>query len=122
TIGIFNPLESYGGSVPTMVNQVELAKRAEEAGFAALWFRDVPLHVPAFGDAGQIYDPFVYMGYIAAHTSKMAGTCRGTSLNHKAEKPASSARLANSTWFAIVGTLPPYDSRGLKIPIVSLSS
>ena len=72
TIGIFFPLESYSESVPTMLNQIELAKRTEELGFAALWFRDVPLHVPSFGDVGQIYDPFVYLGYIAAHTNKIA--------------------------------------------------
>jgi luciferase-type oxidoreductase len=72
TLGVFFAIESYSGSVPNMLNQVELAKRAEEVGFSALWFRDVPMHVPAFGDVGQIYDPWVYMGYIAAHTTKIA--------------------------------------------------
>jgi luciferase-type oxidoreductase len=72
TLGVFFAIESYSGSIPTMLNQVELAKRAEEVGFSALWFRDVPMHVPAFGDVGQIYDPWVYMGYIAAHTTKAA--------------------------------------------------
>jgi len=72
TLGVFFAIESYSGSIPKMENQVELAKRAETLGFAALWFRDVPLHDPNFGDVGQIYDPWVYLGYIAAHTSRIA--------------------------------------------------
>ncbi len=74
TLGLFFPLESYEGSVPEMniEKQLKLAKRAEELDFAALWVRDVPLHDPYFGDAGQMYDPWVYLGYIAAHTQNMA--------------------------------------------------
>jgi len=72
TLGLFFPIESYTGSIPTMLHQVELAKRAEEIGFSALWFRDVPMHVPTFGDVGQVYDPWVYMAYMAAHTTKAA--------------------------------------------------
>ena len=68
TLGIFLPIESYRGAIPTMKDQVALAQRAEAYGFKALWFRDVPLHVPSFGDAGQVYDPWVYMSYLAAHT------------------------------------------------------
>ncbi|GCD83940.1 hypothetical protein PTHTG4_30050 [Parageobacillus thermoglucosidasius] len=47
TLGLFFPIESYEGSVP------EMAKRAEELNFAALFVRDVPLHDPYFGDVGQ---------------------------------------------------------------------
>ena len=72
TLGLFFPIESYPGNIPTMLHQVELAKRAEEIGFSALWFRDVPMHVPTFGDVGQVYDPWVYMAYMAAHTTKAA--------------------------------------------------
>jgi luciferase-type oxidoreductase len=52
-----------------MTGQVELARRAERLGFRALWFRDVPLLDPDFGDIGQVIDPWVYLGYIAARTS-----------------------------------------------------
>ena len=45
-----------------MRDQVALAQRAERAGFAALWFRDVPLRDPSFGDVGQVFDPWVYLG------------------------------------------------------------
>jgi luciferase-type oxidoreductase len=72
TLGVFFPIEAFEGSSPTMTRQVELAQRAEDLGFDALWFRDVPLLDPAFGDAGQIYDPWVYLGYIAAHTTSIA--------------------------------------------------
>jgi luciferase-type oxidoreductase len=72
TLGVFFPIEAFEGSSPTMARQVELAQRAEALGFDALWFRDVPLLDPAFGDAGQIYDPWVYLGYIAAQTTRIA--------------------------------------------------
>lgn len=55
-----------------MEGQAELAKVAEAAGFAALWLRDVPLYDPGFGDLGQVFDPFVYLGYIAGQTSAIA--------------------------------------------------
>jgi luciferase-type oxidoreductase len=72
TLGLFFPIEAFRGSSPTMAGQVELAQRAEALGFDALWFRDVPLLDPAFGDAGQLYDPWVYLGYIAAQTTRIA--------------------------------------------------
>jgi luciferase-type oxidoreductase len=72
TLGLVFPLEAYNGSVPQMKQQEELAKYAEEIGMSALWFRDVPLHDPTFGDAGQMFDPFVYMAHIMNHTSNIA--------------------------------------------------
>ena len=72
TVGVFFPIEAYKGSIPTMQNQVTLARRAEELGFAALWFRNVPLYDPSFGDVGQIFDPWVYLGYMVAHTQTIA--------------------------------------------------
>jgi luciferase-type oxidoreductase len=74
TLGLFFPLESYEGSIPEMniEKQMKLAKRAEELNFAALFVRDVPLYDPNFGDVGQIYDPWVYLGYLAAHTENIA--------------------------------------------------
>lgn len=38
SLGLFFPLEAFGGDIPSMLNQVALAKRAEELGFSALWF------------------------------------------------------------------------------------
>jgi luciferase-type oxidoreductase len=72
TLGVFFPIEAFEGDQPTMRNQEHLARRAEELGFAALWFRDVPLRDPNFGDIGQVYDPWVYLGWIAAQTRTIA--------------------------------------------------
>src|SRR5512138_79824 len=72
TFGVFFPIEAFSGDRPMMIDQVPLAKRAEELGFAALWFRDVPLRDPTFGDVGQIFDPWVYLGFIAAQTERVA--------------------------------------------------
>ena len=72
TLGLVFPLEAYSGSVAKMENQEKLAKRAEELGFKALWFRDVPFNDPSFGDAGQLYDPWIYMAHIMNHTTEIA--------------------------------------------------
>lgn len=72
SLGLVFPIESYSGSVPTMQDQEQLAKRAEALGFKALWFRDVPFHDPSFGDAGQLYDPWIYMTHIMHHTQEIA--------------------------------------------------
>jgi len=71
TVGILAPIESYKGSVPTMQNQDSYIQLAEKLGFDALWLRDIPLHDPSFGDAGQMYDPFAYLGYLSAMTNKI---------------------------------------------------
>ncbi|MEM6723508.1 MAG: LLM class oxidoreductase [Bacteroidota bacterium] len=71
SLGLVFPLESYQGSVPKMENQEYLAQRAEALGFQALWFRDVPFHDPTFGDAGQMFDPWVYMTHIMNHTKSI---------------------------------------------------
>jgi luciferase-type oxidoreductase len=72
TLGILFPIEAYEGSIPKMEGQVELAQRAEELEFSGLWFRDVPLYDSKFGDVGQVYDPWTYLGYIAGQTKNIA--------------------------------------------------
>ncbi|MFY9143306.1 LLM class oxidoreductase [Sulfuricurvum sp.] len=72
TSGLFMPIEAFAKDVPVMDSQIDLAIRAEELGFKALWFRDIPLRDPNFGDVGQIFDPFVYMSYIASKTTEIA--------------------------------------------------
>lgn len=71
TLGLVFPIEGYKGSVATMQDQEKLAQQAEALGFKALWFRDVPLNDPSFGDAGQLYDPWVYMTHIMNHTESI---------------------------------------------------
>lgn len=68
TLGLFFAIDNYDGDMPDMSRQLELARRADELGFAALWTRDVPLRDPSFGDVGQIYDPWVWLGLVTGHT------------------------------------------------------
>jgi luciferase-type oxidoreductase len=73
TLGLVVPLESYSrGPVPAMTGHVERIQVAEALGFSAVWLRDVPFNVPSFGDAGQLYDPFVYLGLLAGQTERIA--------------------------------------------------
>ena len=73
SVGLVVPIEEYSRSpVPDMTNQMARISLAEKLGFSAAWLRDVPFNVPSFGDVGQIYDPFVYLGYLAAQTKHIA--------------------------------------------------
>ena len=73
SIGITVPIEYYDqGLMPTMEHHLERVELLDELGFKALWIRDVPFNVPSFGDAGQMYDPFTYLGFLAAKTKKIA--------------------------------------------------
>lgn len=71
TFGLMFLIEAYKGDTPSMQNQVELAQYAEQNGFTSLAFRDVPLRDPSFGDSGQVFDPWVYLGYITAYTQRI---------------------------------------------------
>lgn len=73
SIGLVVPIENYATSaVPSMQQHVARVQLIEKLGFLALWIRDVPFNVPSFGDAGQTFDPFTYLGYLAAQTSSIA--------------------------------------------------
>ncbi len=73
SLGLVVPIESYpNSSVPTMTDHVKRVQLAETLGFSAVWLRDVPFNVPAFGDAGQTFDPFVYLGALAMQTQSIA--------------------------------------------------
>lgn len=73
SIGVVVPIENYAyGPVPKMKQHLERVQLIEQLGFKALWLRDVPLNVPSFGDAGQTFDPFTYLGYLAGLTSEIA--------------------------------------------------
>lgn len=73
TIGLVVPLDAHHDSpVPAMTRHMERAQMADELGFAALWLRDVPFNVPTFGDAGQMFDPFVYLGLLSGVTQNIA--------------------------------------------------
>ncbi|MBC3986369.1 LLM class oxidoreductase [Streptomyces sp. AC563] len=69
TVGLFLPLWPYTGDMKRMVGQGEAVRLADRSGFAAIWVRDVPLSDPSFGDVGQVFDPWTYLTWLAAHTS-----------------------------------------------------
>lgn len=72
SIGLVVPLEAYSvGAAPNMERHVELAQLADELGFASLWLRDVPFDVPSFGDPGQMFDPFTYLGLLSGVTKNI---------------------------------------------------
>lgn len=72
TLGVFLPLRFYDGDMRVLAGQAELVERIDRHDFAAVWVRDVPLFDPMFGDAGQVFDPFTYLAFLAARTKNVA--------------------------------------------------
>lgn len=103
TLGLAEPLSGGRGPVPDLQvllrDTAAVAKHAEGAGATALWFRDVPLLVDEFRDAGQILDPFTHMAYLAAQTSSIGLATASTVLTlrhpiHVAKQAASVDQLS----------------------------
>ncbi|GEK34750.1 LLM class oxidoreductase [Kurthia sibirica] len=97
TLGLAFPLEAYEGNFAQMdlTEQITLAQRAEELNFAALFIRDTPLFDEHFSDAGAMYDPWVFLSYIAAKTQKIALGAASiiTTLRHPLHLAKSAASL-----------------------------
>lgn len=73
TFGFIAPLEGYPDSPgPSLADHAAMAQKVDQMGMAALWLRDVPFYDPDFGDVGQILDPMVYAGWLAAVTRDIA--------------------------------------------------
>ncbi len=72
TLGVFLPLRAYQGDMHVLLGQAEQVRAIDRLGFAAVWVRDVPLFDPSFGDAGQVFDPFAYLAFLAAQTQRVA--------------------------------------------------
>jgi len=73
TLGFIAPLEAYPTAPwPTLADHAALARKVDALDFAAIWLRDVPFYDPGFGDVGQIIDPMVYAGWLAAQTTRIA--------------------------------------------------
>lgn len=77
TLGLILPMAPLINGIPEMAGQLDLAASADRHGFAALWVRDVPLFDPEFNDAGQIYDPWVWLGQLATVTRTIALSTAG---------------------------------------------
>jgi luciferase-type oxidoreductase len=72
TVGLILPLETHPRTPhPTMAGHLRMAQLAEEACVAALWARDIPFYDPRYGDSGQIFEPLVYLGQLAAATRRI---------------------------------------------------
>lgn len=72
TFGLITPLKGYPNSpFPDMSDHEELVVKADEVGIDAMWLRDVPFYDPGFGDVGQLFDPMVYAGWLAAKTKNI---------------------------------------------------
>ncbi|WP_439858103.1 LLM class oxidoreductase [Pseudomonas syringae] len=73
TIGFISPARGYpDGPFPSLEDQAEIVQRLDQSDAAALWLRDVPFYDPSFGDTGQVLDPLVYAGWLAALTHRIA--------------------------------------------------
>lgn len=73
TFGLVAPLEAYPHAPwPTLEGHAEAVRLADESDLAAIWLRDVPFYEPSFGDTGQVVDPMVYAGWLAARTGRIA--------------------------------------------------
>ena len=115
SIGVVVPIENYAqGAVPTMKRHLERVKLIEQLGFKALWIRDVPFNVPSFGDAGQTFDPFTYLGFLAGQTSEIALGISSIALplHHPVNVAKSAAtidQLSNGRFILGVATGDRYD-------------
>ncbi|MFR0586222.1 LLM class flavin-dependent oxidoreductase [Lactobacillus porci] len=73
TFGLMAPFKGYPDTpVPDISDLIKNAKLAEEAGFAALWMRDIPFYDPYFGDVGQGQDPIALLGALVGQTTDIA--------------------------------------------------
>lgn len=73
TFGLVAPLEPYPHAPwPTLEGHAEAVRLADASDLAAIWLRDVPFYEPSFGDTGQVVDPMVYAGWLAAQTRRIA--------------------------------------------------
>jgi alkanesulfonate monooxygenase SsuD/methylene tetrahydromethanopterin reductase-like flavin-dependent oxidoreductase (luciferase family) len=68
---------------------------------------------PHFGDAGQVFDPFAYLAYLAAHTERIALVTGSTvfPLRHpidlaKAAATSTTCRAGAWCWVSLRGTGP----------------
>lgn len=72
SIGLVLPLLGAGQTVVDYAAQLDLAQRADAAGFRALWVRDVPLNSAGYPDPVGHLDPWVLLGGLAVRTRRAA--------------------------------------------------
>lgn len=72
SVGLVLPIRETDTAEIDFRQQVELARLADELGFAAVWVRDVPLNGSWYPEAFGHPDPFTMLGAIAMATSRIA--------------------------------------------------
>ncbi|WP_298845286.1 TIGR03571 family LLM class oxidoreductase [uncultured Salinicola sp.] len=72
SIGLTLPLMPSGQATVDVVEQRRLARLADDAGFRALWIRDVPLNSRDYPDPVGHLDPWSWLGALAVETSRAA--------------------------------------------------
>lgn len=72
TLGLSIPFDSKNKEHIDFNEQVRFAQQAERLGFTSLFVRDNPLYSPHLGPVTENYDPFVFLTYLSAFTSKIA--------------------------------------------------
>lgn len=72
TLGLSLPFDSKNKEHIDFNEQVKFAQQAERLGFTSLFVRDNPLYSPHLGPVTENYDPFVFLTYLSAFTSKIA--------------------------------------------------
>ncbi|MFC7176308.1 TIGR03571 family LLM class oxidoreductase [Halosegnis marinus] len=121
TFGLGFPLAGGRTETPDPDEEARLAARAEDLGFDALWARDVPTYWPRFGDAGQTFDPWTWLGYAAAETEEVTLGTASVVLTlrhplHVAKQAASLDRLSDGRFVMGVATGdrdPEFDAFGV---------
>ena len=109
-------IEGRPFGVPDTSNPAKGVKLAENLGFDAVWLRDAPVHDPSLGDAGQVFDPFPYLGFLAGHTRRIAlGTAGSDPAGQDDGQPAPSVGRAVYPWHRVRGPSGgiPADGTGL---------
>lgn len=128
TLGIFMPLRFYDGDMRVLSGQARLVSKIDQLGFAAVWVRDVPLFDPHFGDAGQVFDPFAYLAYLAAHTEHIALVTGSTvfPLRHPIDLAKAAATLDNLSGgrlvLGIASGTGPWSSRPTAWTTITVAS
>ncbi len=72
TLGLSIPFDNKQQNNIDFDEQLRLAQKAESLGFTSLSVRDNPLYSPHLGNVTTNYDPFVFLTYLSAFTSKIA--------------------------------------------------
>jgi hypothetical protein len=70
TLGLMTPLARANGAMADPASELQLAKRADALGFAALWTRDVPVMVPQGEEISVLDEPFVWLATLAGATAR----------------------------------------------------